>query len=555
MPFVARQLVLTYNGLASNDTGYHLHGRVRRYRDANNLRHQYQILVQAGNQADFITRYLALEAAFAAEFKDFVVTHGGTTTTYSQSDNSGLNISAEAERALDEDLDGEWSRLYDVRVDMQLPRSSADDLGLVTLETRVRTLASGKLLVELSGSMTAVGGNNARAQYASRIATIAAAEQSELGITHWDQEDEDFKYDRQRNLLSFSRRYREMLTKDSLSTFNSTKLSGHRYAVSRTQLGTGDSIKSTRKPIELVVFFEAKVNKDEVLGTQSLHQFYVDEIEPLLVEIAMDAADASTISLKRRTPNLLPEDSEINVTLELSAYADSNFLASVVRTIEDETVGIRFVGALDGNPHSAHILPAQGSILRQVEQQILFLNEPLEDGADGAVLNGTLGSGSVLGGGGNPGSSGGGLLAGGAGGSAGVFGVGGNSPGLASGFNTGVFGVAGAGGAGGGKGGSISASQVPRFGSARGGSFVPFRQVVSSQPIWEGLEPYQVLTTQYTKTTFSFYVATPKRVLGGPGGRGRGGAGGGSSREPRSTTGGNRGGKVGPTGGGGETVG
>ena len=517
MSLVSRELSITYGTttIGGASSTYLLHGSYRSSESYASLLVEFEVVCLGGSESAFVTNYEALETAFRTPRQALTITLGSQTKTYQASDSTGFNISPTITRPVGgSPFDSGRSRLYSCSVDIDLPADKTGDNALREKSVEVKQMPTGQRIVQVGGAYTASGSTGARAQYTAQIDALIAATKTDLGITEWDTLDREVATDYEDKVATFRVTCKEIIFDEASGTVNVAAIQDHRIALTRTELGPGDSDANVVRPIEMAVVYECQVDKSE---TTDLRTLYDGTIFPYLIELVQTLTGSATIAVKRNSPTLEKAENRINTTVEMTVFTGSPLLASFTTSSDEETIGVQLVPCWNGNPHAKYIMPAEGNVIRRVRTETLSLGEPAKKaqpkaaagdaGAKVFDLNaGPLALDPV-----DIGAEAFGIFGGGA-----LNITIGAAPGGGGGAAR-PRGAAGGGAAAPAGGGAIGRGDVPGFGKYRGGAFLPIRRRFDVSPVVEGVAPHQVSLTREVVEIEAVYVVDPRGGGAGPG--------------------------------------
>lgn len=269
----SRTYSLTYAGLTiggASDT-YLLDSAIETVKDYRTLVVSCTVLVRADTEVLLEIARDALEAAFRKPYRDLTVVRGTNTTTYSQSDNSGFNQSAEASR---DPQEGESDRLcyYQVAVKVELPADNAGDNGLSELNSRITTDVNGRYLLEFDGEYTAIGGNSAQEQYLQEIGALTTTlqDEAEAGLT-WDVQMASYERDFENKRVQFAHNYIESTDREKQDGTDDSEIRNSDTTISVGLLAKNlQPFPSQRQPQMLVIEYSCQfVRTSNIEDTES----------------------------------------------------------------------------------------------------------------------------------------------------------------------------------------------------------------------------------------------------------------------------------------------
>ena len=508
MTIVAREMSITYGGFTIGGASavYLLHDVHRISQSYNSFMLEASVVVIGASEAAFVTNYQAVEAAFRKPRQALTVVLGSTSRTYQSSDGTAFNARGTIGRPSGgSEFDSARSRLYNVTVELDLPADLSGDAALREKSIEVKQMATGQRIVQIAGVYTASGSTSARAQYEAQIAALLASIKSDLSITEWDTLEEEAATDFQDYACTFRITTKEIIFDEGAGVVNVAAIKDHRIALTRTELGPGDSDASVVRPIEMAVVYECRVDKAE---TQDLRELYDDTVFPYLINIVSTMTGSSLIAVKRNSPTFEKAENRISATIEMTVFSGTPLLASFTTTTDANQAPIKLVPVWDGDPHAKYVMPAAGHNVRSVRTETLSYGGMAKSAQPAAASGGDYGMGMfdlnagpfAL----DPAALDFGIFGGGA---------------LNIVFDAPPSGKKGGGGGGGG-GGAVPAAQAPPPGPppSKKGRYVPVRKTTETSPVVEGIAPYQVTLTREIVQVDAVYVVDPSETGGSSGG-------------------------------------
>jgi hypothetical protein len=462
------------------------------------------VFTGATSYANFLIYCTQAEAAFRTPRQRFRVSFSGTlfddlNPAAASGGNTGFHQEPEIEK-LGDDFDTSRSRGWRVTVAIQLPADLAGQSGRQDSSIRVDYDAARRRLITISGRYTALGVNNARAQYLASIGAYQSAIQSYVAGgdgSVYELIQEDATSDDIDKYLDFSRKYEELIYDQSGSGRDDAAIKIGRYNYTRQQIGPGDSEPATRRLEIITVEFECWIDKTV---TTDLDGYWNSTIKGYLIAQAKSRFALGQMAIVDLQYKTEAATNRIFGHLGIQAQgSDSNNLIQSRYTTKIQiNNGKVIIRVWDGNIWSGHVYKGPATKLRIKTMTMLSL--------------GGGGGGDVGGGGSNP--------AAGAGG-----GGGGGSFDFANGFSAPIFGSGNSGAA---QTALVQAalSDGPLPGEPGGPGAAPAGQTgwiglsstVVTTPITIGVGGYQISMTESETETVEQYIEAPAAGGGGPAG-------------------------------------
>lgn len=450
------------------------------------------------------------QIAFRTPRQRFRVSFSGTVfedmnPEASSGGNTGFNQDAEIEK-LGDDFDTSRSRGWRVMLTIQLPADLAGQSGRQDSEVRVDYEPSRRRIITISGRYTAIGVNDATAQYQASIGAYASAIQSAVASgdgSTYELVEESFTHDDADKNCDFVRKYEEVIYDQVSGTRNDAGIVKGRYSYSRQQIAPGDSDPATVRLEIIECEFDCSI--DKTVST-SLEDYWTSSLKGYLLAQARSRLQLGQVAL---TDHQYKTDPSLNrimgrMTIQATSTGGSNLVQSRYSTRVETNNGKVLVGTWDGNALSYHVYDGKAKLLRNRRWTKLLLGSVSGGGNSGGSNGATIGA-----------SFGGGIVGGGS---------------IRFNFLNG-FSVGGIGGPQ--TGAQISAlveaaisDGPPPGGEEAAGAaavdlsgWIPLGDVVTITPITIGLPGNQITLTEVERETFEQYVEPPTGGGGGgPGG-------------------------------------
>lgn len=354
MVTVARELSIEYGGLTVGaSTNYHIDGPI-----TVTVRHDsgsvtFSAICQADTEAGFASACQSFESSFSARRSTLIVKFGSNTfISWKHSDNTGFNSEATVTKAGDVNVDSGRARRYNVTVTVVRPAS--DDSGLREMQATILYKPSRLVVATFVGQCTALGGSSASAQYAAAVPGICTGILGGIGGT-FELTGENTSRDRTDKILTFTREYTELNVNQSVSLLDDTAFVKHAVICERVSFNPGDSIRGTRRLEQLVVSFEAAVDKTVSTDLPSL---YESKVKPYLKAVMLAEFEPVAFALLNETHNFNEQENMISARLTylgLTKESKEQVVESTEFTEYDEEGGTVFTQPWSGGIYDAYL--------------------------------------------------------------------------------------------------------------------------------------------------------------------------------------------------------
>ena len=371
-PAVEREYRIIYGAAhVGGDTDYEIEGwhHITRGKDTSEVR--FAFTVQADTAEDFAARCYEIEEAFRTPYQDFLITlDGATILSLTQSGNTGLDGEPEISKT-DDPMNTGRSRLYEVRLDFGAPADKASMLGRRESSVDVTYSASRRRTVTLSGVYTAVGPNDARAQWTAQMDTWATAILTALGGTYGEPVDDSGENSTNDKTLDFRRIYKEILRPESGAGTNDTGIVDPVLVISRLTDASGVSINPDAKRLVILEGrFESGIDADVTTDLEAKFASIRDWLI-LQIENVLDGGTMAVISFK---PEYDEHENRIRATFTCWGLdqGSSSLVESRVTVKDRHEIGKEFVPKWAGSPYAVYIHDAPALLVRTVTWSLRF---------------------------------------------------------------------------------------------------------------------------------------------------------------------------------------
>jgi len=363
---MARLVGVTYAGLtvgrSQTDSSYTLSGRYGFSETYEEATVTFQVEVSNTTRATFLASEAALVAAYTKPEQALAVVLEATTRhSFSHSANTGFNARP---RITKTHGTGNSAR-YRCEVTVELPADLTGRAGRQESSVEVETSASGQDSVVIEGTWTAVGANDARAQYLANINAYTSSVLSSLGGT-WNQVRSRAINDTDDKVLKFNLEYIELIFDEGVGTLDVTALKNQDLSITRAIRGINDSTTSLGAPTPLTevhVVYSTDVDKDV---TTDLEGLWSSTVRPHIVNQAGIHAGGGTTVITSERPTFDGPRNRIGATMTLLVSKGGNFVRVRETTTDVIEQGLLFRAVWSGDPFERDMYQGPKSHVRTV---------------------------------------------------------------------------------------------------------------------------------------------------------------------------------------------
>lgn len=278
---VRNPFTITYGalGVGGSSNVYLLDGPYVIDKAFESIRLVFDVVVVGTSFSDLASKCDALEQAYDARDKSFVIDIDGTAWTYTFG-TSVLNTTATISKSGDRERDRGYSRAYTCSIEGELPAS--DQSGLRDLEIAVSYQAGRQRIVSMRGTYTTIGGSGARQTYESDFDSEASTFLSALdGSATFELVAENVSQDRNNHIANFDRQYVELLFSQADGTLDKAEIRDHRVSFTDLSQYPGDAKKGITRLRRVVGTFDCAIDIDE---TTDVKGTYADIVRPHILQ-------------------------------------------------------------------------------------------------------------------------------------------------------------------------------------------------------------------------------------------------------------------------------
>ena len=345
---------------------------IDRAKDTSQFR--FSFAVARDTAEDFAADCFFVEEAFRTPYQDLLVTiDGAQILSLSQTNNTGLDAVPVLTKGDDIGNTGR-SRIYEVSIDFGAPADKASMAGRRDSQVEVTYSASRRRTATLSGTWTAAGSNDARAQYEAQFPTWRAAVLTALTGT-WD-EPKDELADNSTNdkTLEFRVSYTEIIRAQGSGGLNDAGIVDPTLIISRESEAFGDSIDPSAKRLVIMEgTFEASIDKD--VTTDLDGKF--DAIKSWLIDQIKAVLNGGTMAVVNIRPEYDEHENKIRATFRCQGLdaGSSSLIESRVTVTDSHKYGRDIVPAWTGHAYSAYVHDVPAFLFRSVAWVFVFAAE------------------------------------------------------------------------------------------------------------------------------------------------------------------------------------
>lgn len=361
---ITREIQIAYGSyVLGGDTGRHTDGPLRIERDFERGSVEFTVVV-GGDTADALAdECAAIEAAFRIPYQDLTVAYGGyLLVRASQDSNTGFDARPSITKVGDPGDSGR-RRFYRVRVEYGLPADNVENSGLRKRTVEVSYSPSRRATVTIRGEYTAVETNDARAEYAARIASLATAIMSSLSISTYELVSEVAgPSSTNEKTLEFERIYREIVQgQGSDSATNDSAVVEQSIVIARRIDAPGDTGANVKRLRTLDVRYSASIDKTVSTDLEgkwtSLRSWVVTKVQTFA---------GGSVGVVSERLSLDYDENRITVEMVVLAQVGSEKLEYRLTVQDVHQTGTRLVPAWDGNRFSRYLFQGPSTYLRRI---------------------------------------------------------------------------------------------------------------------------------------------------------------------------------------------
>lgn len=396
---IARELSIVYGSLTVGgaSTANLLTGKYLISQEPELTRVEFEFMVVGSTEAAFKTAVAAAESEFNTPWQNLTITLGAQTLlSLTQTGNEGFDARPRLEK-LGGDEDTGRSRKYRAVIEFGRPASYGSPSGLRESAVQIDYTPSRRRTIRISGTFTAVGANDARAQYDAQISTFQSSVTSAYGDSlTYELVNETTTHDTNDKLLRFERELQEVVFGQGASAgTDDSAIVRQSLQIARNEQNPGFS-PIAHPLVQLTARYDAWIDKtvttDLTAKWDSLRSWIFEQIENTL--------GGSSIILVREEPQYDYDENRITATVEAmgrSSLEGTDVLARELTTEDREIVGEVLAPIWTGNPYHRYRYQGPAQLRRTIRETITIIGSQPEPSLSLAARS----SGGGGGGGGN----------------------------------------------------------------------------------------------------------------------------------------------------------
>lgn len=385
MPTVSRELEIRYGAaiIGGRSSTHLLDGPYSISRNENEMVVEFGFLTTATTEPGFTNACETVERDLSTPWQNLTVVLGSSTLIDTvQDQNSGFDAEPEILKRGGVDDSGR-ARKYSARIRVGLPATwNADTRGVRSSTVNVSYTPARRRRVTITGEMTAVGTNTARAQYAAQIATFATAALNVIDSSAtWELIDEpETEASTNNKTIRFTRVYEELIfAQAGASGTDDTDIVSQTFTISRRDLNdgtTGDGVPF----VTLNARWDAWIDKEQTTNLTAkwaaVRSWAISQMQTVL--------SGSSFALMQEDPDYNFDQNRITVDLVAVGVGTNgkNTLSRLLTTEDEWEPGEVLVPAWTGNPLSRYRYNGVATLTRTVTEIVRLIG--LENVADQA---------------------------------------------------------------------------------------------------------------------------------------------------------------------------
>lgn len=304
------------------------------------------VVCRGSSVSEFTTKADALEGAFRTLAGDLSYTFGSSTTSFTQSGNTGMNARPSIEKVGSLKFDTDRSRLYQISVALTLPADASGKNGLREGSIEIRTEPSGRITATIAGAVTALSSASAYVQAGTCIAAMVSDLTTALSLTMQAVEPRWIKYDDRNKEATFVHTLREILYAESSGGLDHASITTNQFAIERAETYPGDH-NGNGPPVRLAAVYSADVAKAVV----DLPGFWNSTIKPWLISRLRSIAAAGGVAILELKPSFDLWNNRVSASAVMLACVSSTWGRRITTETEEETA-TRLVPVWNGDPYA-----------------------------------------------------------------------------------------------------------------------------------------------------------------------------------------------------------
>lgn len=411
MPALTRDLAITYAGTSvGGSTERLIHGPWEFRRSSFGPGRSalgvltFQLLIGASSNAAFVAERSAVEAAFSTARGALLVTLGGQThLDLDPADGTAFNATSEIGEVPGSPFNTARSRLYSVRIELELPVDLSGQNGLRECKVSRSYTPSRRATIVLEGVYTQVSTTNARDQYDAQKGTLFSTKKGSADLDDsatYEIVGEEASTNDTNTLCTFRLTYQEVLINQSVSALNDPDLVQPSLRITRSQRSL-DSPENTgpvtgepslaaslaergpaTPPVELVAVFEAWVDKNNSTNPQAL---WASKVRSLVLQQIRVHAVSGEFAVVEESPSFDRYENKIAATVRAIVFG-SKLISFTIETEDAIDDGLTVTPVWSPNPLDAYVFQRPVVAIRTVTRTSRFTGTTEDRGVKSETL-------------------------------------------------------------------------------------------------------------------------------------------------------------------------
>ncbi len=330
-----------------------------------------EIIVRGDNEDIFVEYCKRVEDTFRTDEQKLVVRLGSRVILeVDPAVNSGYNTKVRIAKRGDNGFDTARSRRYNIIIDYERPASITSKNGRRDSNVDVQFGPQRKRKVTISGTYTALGANNSRAQYDAASATYFAAILNALGGTY-EKTAESVSTDENDKNCQFNVVYDELIFAQGSGGTDVSAIIAQNITISKTLSSPGDSLPVGQVNRMQTAFVSADMYIDK--ATTALVSYYESNIKPYIANI-LNSQFGLTAALMSDQVQYDLHNNRIMISQQWSMILGSGLVEfeRVVDVLDDD--GVMLVPQWNNNPRAKLEYKGPEKIQRTITDTSTFVN-------------------------------------------------------------------------------------------------------------------------------------------------------------------------------------
>jgi len=355
-----RELSITYGGTTfGGSSGREISNAIINTKKFQEASVEFDFYIYKTTEAAFSTEITAVEDALRKPFQDLTITQGSTDIyTYKQSTNTGLDAQPEILK-MEPGATGR-SRRYRARITVGLPANTTAELqsGLREHTVEVAYDPARIRTVTITGTVTAVGGSNARTQYESIFSALESSVFTALSIAAANRElieEPVANHTYNTKTLTFRRVWRELIFSQGGASLDDAEIVRQILRIARKKEAPGDT-PETNRLVTLTLSYEAWI--DKTVSTNLRGKY--DGMRQWLITQLKDTLGGGSVALIEEIPEFSYDENRLSVTMVAFGTGPGALIEFRLSTEDDELFGIVLIPVWNGDPFGRYNFQGPG---------------------------------------------------------------------------------------------------------------------------------------------------------------------------------------------------